>query len=204
MLRRVLVLGSFVLIVSLGLSVTRAQTAPATGASPATGPAEPLVENPHYLAWEKFKPGTTVDLDMILHMAGQQMTTNVTKTLNEVKPEKAVSASVAKMSVPGLPPREQKQTHPSAAKVPQAEAEGAFMPPGAQGESKEGAAETVEAAGKKYDCKVREFSGKMQGQEAKGKMWRSETVPGGLVKMESSSAGTVSKVEMVLKKVTEK
>ena len=204
MLRRVLLLGSFVLALSLGLSLTYAQTTPTTGASPTTGPAEPLVENPHYLAWAKFKPGTTVDLDMILHMAGQQMTTNVTMTLNEITPEKAVVASVAKMNVPGLPPQEQKQTHAFAAKVVQSEAEGAFMPPGAQGESKEAAAETVEAAGKKYDCKVREFTGKMQGQEAKGKMWRSETVPGGLVKMESSSAGTVSKVEMVLKKVTEK
>ena len=204
MLRRVLLLGSFVLALSLGLSLTYAQTTPATGASPTTGPAEPLVENPHYLAWAKFKPGTTVDLDMILHMAGQQMTTNVTMTLNEITPEKAVVASVAKMNVPGLPPQEQKQTHAFAAKVVQSEAESAFMPPGAQGESKEVAAETVEVAGKKYDCKVREFTGKIQGQEAKGKMWRSETVPGGLVKMESSSAGTVSKVEMVLKKVTEK
>ena len=115
MLRRVLLLGSFVLALSLGLSLTYAQTTPATGASPTTGPAEPLVENPHYLAWAKFKPGTTVDLDMILHMAGQQMMTNVTMTLNEVTPEKVVIASVAKMNVPGLPPQEQKQTHAFAA-----------------------------------------------------------------------------------------
>ena len=205
MLRRRLVLGSLVLVaLSLGSSVTRAQDA-VVSAPPSTAPAEPLVDNPHYLAWSKFKPGTQVDLDLNLGVAGQAMTSNVTMTLSEISPEKAVVESVAKMNVPGLPGggQQEKQSKTYLAKVPKSEADRAFMPAGAVGESKETGTETISAAGKSYECKVREFTGKIQGQDAKGKMWRSEDVPGGLVKMEASG-NTNMTITMELKRVTAK
>ena len=182
---------------ALGQATT---TAPTT--APATAP-EPLVDNPHYLAWAKFKPGTAVDLDMNMSVGGQQVTTSITMTLQEISPERAVVQSVAKMNVPGLPSaQEQKQTHTFNAKVPQSEADHALLPPGGTGETKDAGTETIEVAGKTYQIQVREFNGTVQGQPAKGKTWRTEQVPGGLVKMESSSGQM--KVEMVLKKVTEK
>ncbi|MDQ3441890.1 MAG: hypothetical protein M3478_16225, partial [Planctomycetota bacterium] len=187
-----------------GLALTRAQDAVVP--PPSTGPVEPLVDNPHYLAWSKFKPGTQVDLDMILGVGGQKMTSNVTMTLSEVSAEKAVVESVAKMNLPGLPGgggQPEKQSHTHLAKVPKSEADRAFMPPGAVGDSKETGTETIAAAGKSYECKVREFTGKIKSQDAKGKMWRSEQVPGGLVKMEALGSPNMT-VTMELKKVTAK
>ncbi|HEV2295086.1 MAG TPA: hypothetical protein VGR35_14620 [Tepidisphaeraceae bacterium] len=176
----------------------KATTAPA---APTTAP-EPMVDNPHYLAWSKYKPGTQVDLDMKVRAGGQQFTTNVTLTLEEVTPERAVVESVSKMHVPGLLAQEQKQVHTFSAKVPKSEAEQADLPPGSTGEVKDLGTETIQVAGKRYDAKVIEFTGSAGGNVTQGKMWRSDEVPGGLLKMESS--GPNVKVDMVLKKVTEK
>lgn len=201
MSRRVLTLAAFTLGLSLCLFPVRGQatTAPA---APTTAP-EPMVDNPHYLAWSKHKPGTQVDLDMNLLAGGQRVTTNVTMTLLELTPEKAVVQSVAKMNIPGFPnAQEQKQEHTFQAKVPKSEAEAADLPPGASGESKDVGTETIQVNGKSYETQVREFTGTVQGQTATGKIWRSDQVPGGLVKMEST--GPNMKVEMVLKKVSEK
>jgi len=210
MLRRISVLGSFVFALSLAVIVTRGQTAASPTTSPATGastaPVGPMVDNPHYLAWSKFKPGTQVDLDMNIVVAGQKMVTNVTMTLVDISAEQAVVETLAKMTIPGFAgaaPREDKQTRTFLAKVPQSEAERAFMPPGAVGESMETGTETVTAAGREYACTVRTFDGTIQNQPAKGKMWRDEQVPGGLVKMEASGSPQMT-VTMELKSVRAK
>jgi hypothetical protein len=210
MLRRVAVLGSFVLGVWCAVAMAQTQNAsvptmvPSTGA--ATVPVEPMVDNPHYLAWSKFKPGTRVDLDMNIAVGGQKMVTNVAMTLSDVSAEKAVVDSIAKITVPGFPAagvREEKQTRTFAAKVPQSEAERAFLPPNAIGQSKETGAETISAGGKEYRCTIREFDGTIQGQPAKGTMWRNDQIPGGLVKMEASGSPNMT-VTMELKSVSQK
>ena len=217
--RAVAVVGSFGLAWCVALSLARGQgaapasppspttgltTRPATG--PSTAPYGPMVDNPHYLAWSRFKPGTQVEMDMSVGVGGQKMVTKVAMTLSDVSAERAVVDTVARISVPGLPgagDREEKQTRTFAAKVHQSEAERAFMPSNAIGESRETGTETVAAAGREYRCTVREFDGTIQNQPAKGKMWRSERVPGGLVKMEASGAPNLT-VTMELKGVREK
>lgn len=204
MSRRGLALGlSFAALLSLSLSVARGQetTASPSTSAPTTAP-EPMVNNPHYLAWADYKPGTQVHLDMNVLVGGQQMTSNVIMTLNAVSPERAIVQSVAKLSIPGVPAQDQKQTHAFNAKVPKSVADGSYLPPGGAGETTDAGSATIEAAGKIYDTTIHEFNGTVQGAPATGKMWRSDDVPGGLVKMESTSGNM--KVEMILKKVTEK
>jgi hypothetical protein len=54
--------------------------------------------------------------------------------------------------------------------------------------------EKVDAAGKTFDCKVYEtVEPTPQNENAKGKIWVNDEVPGGLVKMEAGSArGTIT------------
>ena len=212
MSRRSLALGSFVGAVAfslaLSLGVARAQDAVATTATATTTTAptsapEPMVANPHYLAWAKYKPGTQVELEMNLLAGGQQMTTTVTMTLNEITPERAIVRSVARMSVPGLPSgQEHQQTHTFNIIVPQSEADRAMRPAGGEGELKQAGTEIVEAAGRTFQTKVHEFNGMVQGVPAQAKQWRSNEVPGGLVKIESSTGNT--KLQMFLTRVTAK
>jgi len=94
------VLVQLVLIIVMVTCVARAQvertgaTAPAATTSPATTTTSPttvpeeIVENPFYLAWVKYKPGTTVEFELKTDAVGQQMTTHITQRLVEVSPEK--------------------------------------------------------------------------------------------------------------------
>lgn len=199
----------FVVAVLLSLATAAAQDAVATAptTAPTTGPTSvpttghgPMVDNPHYLAWAKYKPGTQVQLDMNILNGGQQMTTTVTTTLNEITPERAVVQSVAKRSVPDMPDGEAHvQLHTFDAKVHQSEAERAMLPAGAEGATKEIGTENVEAAGETYETHVRAFAGTVRTLPATSKLWRSDNVPGGLVKMESSTGSTT--VQVNLKKV---
>lgn len=200
---------TLVALLTQSISVANAQratTLPAPTTAPATTPTtapEPSVDNPHYLAWRKHKPGTQVEMDVNLVVGGQQITTNVTTTLSEVTPERVVVQSVAKLNVPGLFDGEQHdQTHTFRARVPLSEATRAMLPPGGEGDLAEIGAESVQAAGKTYETKIFEFDGTVQGAPATARQWRSDEVPGGLVKMESGGAN--GKMELILKKVTTK
>jgi hypothetical protein len=199
-------LGSFALALSLGVALARGQPAtPTTSPTTATTVPEELVDNPRYLAWSKYKPGTAVDLEMAMDLGGgaQRMTTQIAQKLLEVTPEKVVVESVARMSIPGLPnAQNQTQTHTFDARVPKSKAEKSNLPTGADGETKEIGTEKMDVAGKSYECKVSEFTGKVQGAPAQGKQWRTTEVPGGLVKLESDSGG--NKMTIELKKVAVK
>ncbi len=206
MFRRLPALGlPFVVAVLLSLATAAAQdvaaTAPTTAPTsvPTTGHG-PMVHNPHYLAWAKYKPGTQIQLGMDLLNGGQQMTTTITMTLNEITPARAVVQSVVKLNVPDMPEGEEHvQLHTFDAKVHQSEAERAMLPAGAEGETKELGTENVAAAGETYATTVREFTGTLRSLPATIKQWRSDKVPGGLVKMESSTPNTT--VRMILNKV---
>ena len=210
------VLVQLVLIIVMVTCVARAQvertgaTAPAATTSPATTTTSPttvpeeIVENPFYLAWVKYKPGTTVEFELKTDAVGQQMTTHITQRLVEVSPEKVVVDVEARIDVPGIPnpPQPQKQTKTFLPGVPKSEALRSLRPPGAVGDPIDAVAETVHVAGKDIACTVTEFPGHNGTGEGKAKAWRSPQIPGGMVKMESASP--VMKVELVVTKVEEK
>ena len=187
-----------------GATAPAATTSPATTTTSATTVPEEIVENPFYLAWVKYKPGTTVEFELKTDAVGQQMTTHITQRLVEVSPEKVVVDVEARIDVPGIPnpPQPQKQTKTFLPGVPKSEALRSLRPPGAVGDPIDAAAETVHAAGKEIACTVTEFPGHNGTGEGKAKAWRSPQIPGGMVKMESASP--VMKVELVVTKVEEK
>jgi hypothetical protein len=185
-------------------------TAPATTTSLATTTTAPttvpeeIAENPFYVAWAKYKPGTTVEFDLKTDAAGQQMTTHIVQRLVEVSPEKVVVDVEAHIEVPGIPnpPQPQKQTKTFLPRVPKSEMLQGMRPPGAIGDPTDAGTETVHAAGKDFTCNVTEFPGNDGTDDGKAKQWRSAQIPGGIVKLESASA--VLKVDLIVTKVQEK
>jgi hypothetical protein len=189
---------------SAAAPATTPTTSPATTTtSPTTAPDE-IVENPFFVAWAKYKPGTTVEFDLKTDAAGQQMTTHIVQRLVEVSPEKVVVDVEAHIEVPGIPnpPQPQKQTKTFLPRVPKSELLHAMLPPGAVGDPTDAGNEIVHAAGKDFTCTVTEFSGNDGSDDGKAKQWRSPQIPGGMVKLESASA--VMKVDLVVTKVQEK
>jgi len=151
--------------------------------------AEDLVANPQYAAWAKFKPGTMITMKMATTAGPQNMNMQIVQTLKEVTPDKASVDVATKMDMGGQTRDMPAQTVNVDAKVTKDKAAQAEMPPGMKGDVKQLGNEDVTVGGKTYTTKVSEFSGEQQGMKVKGKAWRSDEVPGGVVKMESSFEG---------------
>jgi hypothetical protein len=154
-----------------------------------------LVANPGYGSWAKHKPGTKVVMQMEVQAQGMTMKQDLTQTLAEVTPEKAVIDVIMVMNMGGM-----KQEHKDRQDIPAKVEKGReYLPQDMKGTIKETGKESVEVAGGKYNCTVMEFSGESaQGAgggggagasgKTTGKLWYSEEIPGGLAKMESSMA----------------
>jgi hypothetical protein len=129
-------------------------------------------DNQQYLHWAKFKPGSTATMSGEADNGGQKVQLDMTNTLVEVTKDKVVleTSSIYKLGA-----QEQKGP-PHKRDVPAKEEK--------KSEVKEVGEETIEAAGKKFKCKVIEGEGVgAGGNKAKAKVWVSEEVPGGAVKM---------------------
>jgi hypothetical protein len=141
-----------------------------------------MIDNPEYTAWAKHKPGTNVAAEMKMNAGGQQMTMQLTQTLLKVEPDHALVEMSTTMNFPGAPAG---QARKEQTKIPAKVAKDrAFLPDGFVGTSKEIGTEKIEAAGKSYECKIVEFTGKHEGMDSSGKNWVTQDVPGGLVKTE--------------------
>jgi hypothetical protein len=144
------------------------------------------VDNPQYQAWSRYKAGTTVTSKMEIGAQGFNMTQDVTQTLKEITADKAV-VEVAMTTNMGGMSRPMSQTREIPAKVEKGQE---YITPDVKGTMKETGNETVEVAGKKYDCKIMEFTGESaRGGKSNGKVWVSKEIPGGMAKMESTGEG---------------
>jgi len=180
--------GLAVLVLMLGLLV------PCSSAS-----AQDMVDNPQYTTWSRQKPESTITYAMNTEAAGQQMTGSVVHKLLEVTPEQATVELKTTVQVMG-----QSQTSTTKAvykaKVPKADAEATKLPKNIKGTAKEVGDEKVQVGDKSINCKVIEYEGtmqEMQNGQAKGKIWRSQEVPGGIVKMQSDISGATA-VKMLM------
>jgi hypothetical protein len=167
---------------------------------------EEMVDNPEYKTWAERKAGDSITYEMNTVAAGNTTKMTMTQKLLELTKDKAVVELSNKIEVPGAPTLPPKK-HEVLAKVKKSEA-GPLgkMPAGSKGEIKENGSQKVEAAGKTYECKVYEFTGEQQGAKTTGKIWRSEKVPGGMVKMETNAdvGGQQIKSTMTLTKIESK
>jgi hypothetical protein len=155
-----------------------------------------LVDNPQYASWAKHKPGTSVTMKMSQEMGGQSRDMELKQTLKEVKPDEVTVELQMTAMGQSMPPTPLKIK----SKVPPDEAKYGQLPPGAKADIKEMGNESVTVAGQTYNCKVSEVTGEAEGMKSAGKLWRSDEVPGEVVKMEmnteGANAGTM-KMELV-------
>lgn len=181
---------------ALGLSLVAGQVARA---------ADEQVENPAYKSWKAQKVGTTVTLESSSAVAGQTFKTEITQKLVEVTPEAATVEVATKIAIAGAPPQ-QPQKVKIPAKVDKGQATPGQLPPGVKGEMKDKGTEKVKVAGKEYTCKVYEFTGESNGIKTTGKSWTSDEIPGGMVKLESTSnvGGNDAKTTMEVKSIEAK
>jgi hypothetical protein len=151
------------------------------------------VENPEYTVWAKFKDGSSFTLAQDREIGGAKkikVHTEVVNRLVRITPDRAVVESASVVEIGG----EVTRTTPARKEIP-ARTERPSL-------RETGDAE-IEAAGRKFKCKVYEFvaeatdpperdprnprakpATKPQVQAVKGKMYLAPEVPGGVVKAE--------------------
>jgi hypothetical protein len=151
-------------------------------------PAAEMVPSPQYTSWAKQKPGTVVTMQSNLNAAGMAMTMDLTQTLKEVTPDKAVVEVAMKMNMGGMN-QENKQTNEIAAKVAKGHE---VIPADFEGTAKQVANEKITVNGKAYDCQVYEISGDTPQGKSAGKLWHTPEIPGGMAKMEMKTEGQMA------------
>ena len=135
--------------------------------------------------WASFKPGSYAKLRTTSTVAGQKTVTEMTQTLVSVDANNAVVETA--MTVMG-------QTTKTKTPIPlKAAATPANAP---QGKPVTPTSETITAAGKSLACKCVDVQTNANGMKTNAKSCSSETVPGGLVRVVSTTAGAV-KMESV-------
>jgi hypothetical protein len=160
-----------------------------------TARAEDQGDNPQYKMWAKFKPGSTATREMKTEMPSGSQTITMTSKLASIDDTKAVVSTEIDMMGRTIKGKDQEIQ----AKISEDKKLG--EPAGE---------EDVKAGDKTYHCKVYTMHGPPPGSSDRAaammansdtKVWISDEVPGGLVKMTSSTKNgeTEIKVEMMLK-----
>lgn len=137
------------------------------------------VPNPAYEAWSKFKPGATARIVGSTKTMGMETTVEITTKLVEITPQQATVEVSAVINAGGNKMEQPAERAPVAARVKQADS------PAPVGE------EEVTLDGKKYRCRVYELKRTEDGTTVVARTWMSDEVPGGIVKVESSTQGAV-------------
>ncbi len=138
------------------------------------------IDNPRYVSWAKYQPGTKITLQNDMAGTGISTSQHIEQTLAEVTPDKAVVDVVMTVDMGGQK-REIKRKQDVAAKV---EKGNENLPPEVKGSAKETGKETIEVAGKSYECTIVEIEGQTERGKVNGKVWRTPEIPGGTAKME--------------------
>jgi hypothetical protein len=140
----------------------------------AAAPAD-QIDDPGYVHWSKFKPGSTTKTLTLNESAGLKISIQITTTLLAVTPEKITVEIISETDSSGtkLSPRTRKQDVAAKRAKP--------ADPSLTKESKE----TLTFAGKSYRCTLSE--------ETRGtlhiKTWLSDEIPGGLLKAQITDDG---------------
>ncbi|MGA3066487.1 MAG: hypothetical protein ABSF29_06525 [Tepidisphaeraceae bacterium] len=142
------------------------------------------VDNPRFAAWNKFAVGSSETLDGSVSNSGFQMDFEVQFSLADKADDHLDLNVTSTVSVMG---QEHSSTHQEtvAAKM---DAKNVQELPD----------ESVTAAGKTFDCKVFQVPD-ASNQQTTMKIWSSDQVPGGLVKMEAASPRGNATITYLLK-----
>jgi hypothetical protein len=172
-------------------------------ASSAIVRAQEMIDNPQYALWAKQKVGSSITYAVETQVAGQDITGTLVQKLLEVTPDQVTVEATQTVQMMGQSRTAQPSKIVYKAKIPKSEEPQTKLPRNMKGSIKEVGEEDLDVAGKSIHCKVAEFEGTMQMPQnptMKGKIWRSDQVPGGLVKWEGDMQGAaVGKMSMTLK-----
>jgi hypothetical protein len=151
------------------------------------------MENPAYKQWAKFKPGTSATMTNETVAAGQTTKSEMKSTLKEVTDDKVTIEVATTMEVAG-----QKMAGPAQSieikKMVDKPADGAKPAsdkeqPHFKSEAKTSDEEVKVGAGT-FKATKTESNSEASGMKTKATVWTSEEVPGGIVKMESTTDGS--------------
>jgi len=145
------------------------------------------IANPAYDQWAKFKPGAFAKHEGETVAMGNANKMTMMAKLVELTDEKAVVESTTSMSGMDMPPQKMELTK-MMEKVEMPKVEGQEMP---KPDTREGE-ERLDIAGKSLKCKTIETMMKMGDINVTSKVWMSDEVPGGMVKMESKTDGAMA------------
>lgn len=156
-------------------------------AAQAAARAEDQVDNPEYLAWSGFKPGTSITRRTETQSRGHSIVEELTERLVGVSGE-AITLELTTTSQLGTQTRRKdipaRIAKSQAIPIPS-------VPRGIQGESKVLPEEDVAVVDKTYRCQAMSFAGKDKGLNVRGTIWTSPAIPGGIVKSEMHADGQI-------------
>jgi len=151
-------------------------------------------ENPAYKSWAKYKPGTSTTMVTSSDAGGQVSKTQTKSTLAEVAADKVVVDVVMSMEAAGqkMDMPAQKMEVPKMIEVPKAapDAPVAGQPAMPKADTKTSDADVTVGAGT-FKAKLTESTMDIAGSKTSSKVWMSDDVPGGMVKMEATTDGAM-------------
>ena len=146
----------------------------------ASSAAADEIDNPEFKAWSGFGVGSFVEYSMVTKGPGYETKMLMTITIVEKTEAKIVIETRMKMSGNEMPG----QRRDILSSMETADGWGS-APPGYKETEGE---ETIEAAGLSFDC---HWSAATRGSSG-NKQWRSDRIPGGLVKSETTGASNTT------------
>ncbi|MBA4190367.1 MAG: hypothetical protein C0467_20460 [Planctomycetaceae bacterium] len=163
--------------------------------------AQDTVANPEFTNWSKFPKGTSVVMKISSTAAGMTSETSMTTTLLEVGADKVVVETATAIKANGMEFKTPAMKRDVAKSIPlpkgtKKEDLAGGKPPGTLEEG----TETLKVGGVEVKTKWYRFKLEAGGVTTESKMWRSDDVPGMMVKMEATTTGTVAsttKMELV-------
>lgn len=158
-----------------------------------------MEDNPEFALWSKHKAGTVVFMKTSSSAGGVKSETVMTNKLTEVTDEKLVIETTMKTTVNGMSFDVPASKRDIAKKYDKSKlAPGMPAPTGLnkpEGTTDEGE-EKVKIGETEYKTKWYKTKTKVAGNEMESKVWLSEEVPGGMIKLKSMIAGTETTIEV--------
>ena len=150
-------------------------------------------DNPAYTQWAKYKPGTSTTIAMTSDAGGQTSKMETKSTLAEVTPDKVVIDVVTSMVAAGQKmdmPAQKMEIKKVMDPTPPMDPETQKQVDAAKANSKT-SDESVTVAAGTFKTKCTETTADMNGMKTTSKVWTSDEVPGGMIKMEATTDGAM-------------
>lgn len=157
------------------------------GLAVSSAPAEERVENPEYRHWAQFKPGSFSVLKTVMTTDGKKTEITVTTTLKKVHIGKVVLEMTRVSKAGGKEHKTPPTTRQIPSKISKEKAKELTDP---EGKVKDGT-EELEVAGKRIATEWVEVKREKGGTTFTTRTWKSDEVPGRVVKTVTSVRGKV-------------